>query len=79
MRLEMIQTKQSEIQKFLTASEVAELTTLSLYTIRTLCCQRRIPFIKVGRRVIFDPVEVKEWVEKYKVKEEERKKSNKGE
>jgi hypothetical protein len=35
---------------------------LKRWTIRLYCSQRRIPFVKIGRRVYFDPVAIDAWI-----------------
>ena len=40
-------------ERLLSAQEAAQYLNLSLHTLRTWVCERRIPFIKLGRRVLF--------------------------
>lgn len=40
-------------ERLLSAQEAAQYLNLSIYTLRTWVCERRIPFIKLGRRVLF--------------------------
>lgn len=47
--------------------QTAEATGLSVQTIYTWVSQRRIPFVKVGRRTLFDPKDIKAWIESQKV------------
>ena len=61
----------SNEKKFLTKKELAELLGLSIYTIDAWVSQRReIPFVKMGKRVMFDIEDVQEWVESQKVRPE---------
>jgi excisionase family DNA binding protein len=39
----------------------AALLALKAPTIRKLCLTRSIPFYKLGRRVVFDSIELREW------------------
>lgn len=48
--------------------QLAEATGLSVYTIYTWVSQRKIPYVKVGKRVMFDPVEIRHWIEEHKVR-----------
>jgi predicted DNA-binding transcriptional regulator AlpA len=38
---------------------------LKRWTIRLYCSQRRIPFVKIGRRVYFDPVAIDAWIQEH--------------
>lgn len=44
--------------------EAARLLGISKFTINAWVSQRRIPFIKLGRRVLFDPAALAVFVEK---------------
>lgn len=46
----------------LTAEQAAEYLNISLWTLRQWCSQRRIPCIKLGRAVRFDPVSLAAYV-----------------
>ena len=53
---------------FLTKKELAAYLCLSIFTINTWVSQKReIPFVKMGRKVMFDMKDVQEWVDKSKV------------
>lgn len=50
-------------QRFLTKRQVADLLGLSIYTIDAWVAQRReLAFIRMGRRVMFDRVDVETWL-----------------
>jgi excisionase family DNA binding protein len=49
------------LPKFLTVPEVAALLRVSLRTIYNMVSQRRIPFRKAGRQLLFDVKEIEEW------------------
>jgi excisionase family DNA binding protein len=58
---------QEGVRKYLSKKELAEFLGLSVYTIDAWVSQRRaIPFIKMGRRVMFDLQDVLDWVEAQK-------------
>ena len=44
------------------ARELAPMLSLSVWTVRHLE-EQGMPHIRVGRRVLFDPIRVKEWLE----------------
>lgn len=51
--------------------ELSELTGLSVYTLYSWINQRKIPYVKVGRLVRFEPKKIEERIEENSVKEEE--------
>ena len=48
--------------RLLTAAEVSEILRVPRSTIYELARNRRIPFLKVGRRTLFDPELLKQWI-----------------
>jgi excisionase family DNA binding protein len=51
-----------EVPRLLTAGEVAELLRVPRSTVYELARARRIPFVKVGRRTLFVPQALREWI-----------------
>ena len=51
------------LRRLLTAAEVAGLLRVPRSTIYKLAPERRIPYLKVGRRILFDPHALGEWIE----------------
>ena len=49
--------------------EIAKFLGVSIRTISNMIRQRRIPFIKFGGTVRFDPVKVRKALEKYEIQE----------
>ena len=49
--------------QLLTIEQLAEQLTTSIRHIRRLIAERRIPYIKVGHLVRFDPAEIDEWID----------------
>jgi excisionase family DNA binding protein len=47
--------------QFLTVGEVADMLRLKPRTIYNMVSQRRIPFRKAGRQLLFDVGEIEEW------------------
>ena len=47
--------------------QASEFLNISQFSIAGKICRREIPFIKIGRRVLFDPVDLKAFVEGLKV------------
>jgi excisionase family DNA binding protein len=49
--------------------ELSELTGLSPYTLYSWINQRKIPYVKVGRLVRFEPKKIEKWIEENSVKQ----------
>ena len=55
-------------KRFLTKKELAGYLGLSVFTIDSWVSQRReVPFVRMGRRVMFDMEDVQTWVEANKI------------
>ena len=54
-------------REILNKKQLAEYLNVSVYTIDTWVSQRRIPFYKIGRRVLFRKHKILEWIENFKV------------
>jgi predicted DNA-binding transcriptional regulator AlpA len=52
-------------KKLLNIHELEEIYGLKHWTIGTLCSQRKIPHIKIGRRVFFDPAAIDAWLQEH--------------
>jgi len=48
--------------RLLSIPEVARFLGISQSTLYTLVSQQRVPFVKVGSRVLFDPVQLDQWI-----------------
>lgn len=62
----MFYKRNSMDKKFLTFSEAADLLRISKPTVERLVAKRKIPSYKIGRRRLFDPEELVEWVKSHK-------------
>lgn len=58
----MTTTTRSLGTRLLTAAEVSEILRVPRSTVYELARSRRIPFLKVGRRTLFDPQLITEWI-----------------
>ena len=58
----MTSTTSSLGNRLLTAAEVSEILRVPRSTVYELARSRRIPFLKVGRRTLFDPQLIAEWI-----------------
>lgn len=50
-----------------TVDEVAARLGVSVRFVRRLVAERRIPFVKVGKFVRFDPADLEEWIDDHRV------------
>ena len=55
------------MNSLLTLQEITELTRLSKATIYAYVAAKKIPFVKLGARVLFSPDAIQEWIDKRKV------------
>ncbi len=53
--------------KLQNVSQAAELLGISTHTIYAWVCQRKIPYVKIGRRVMFRPQDIEAWIEGHRV------------
>ena len=53
-------------RRLLDITALAQLLGVNTRHVRRLVAERRIPFIKWGHLIRFDPVEVKHWIDEYR-------------
>lgn len=58
-------------KRLLDIKEAAEFLNVSPNALYSWVSQRRIPFVKLGRRVEFDLKDLEDWIEYHKVKQKE--------
>lgn len=56
------------MEKLLGIKELANCLGISVHTAYCWVHQKKIPYVKLGRRVLFDPVQVKRWIDEKVVK-----------
>ncbi len=56
----------SPMAPLVTIERVAELLGVEVRHVRRLVYERRIPFIKWGHLIRFDPAEIKQWLDGYR-------------
>jgi excisionase family DNA binding protein len=60
--------KNSPEKSFLTKKELSLMLGISIFTLDSWVSERReIPFVKMGKRVMFDLNDVVEWIECHKI------------
>lgn len=62
----MTTTQQTELPHLLTIAELAEHLGVDVRHIRRLVSERRIPFIKWGHLLRFDPAEIDTWIDTHR-------------
>ena len=55
-----------QLRRLVAIAEVAEALDVDVRHIRRLVHERRIPFIKWGHLLRFDPAEVQAWIDQYR-------------
>jgi excisionase family DNA binding protein len=66
---EIVSLAQRMKRNFLSKKELSEFLGISIFTIDSWVSERReIPFIKMGKRVMFDLSDVLSWIENKKVR-----------
>ena len=63
-----------ELRRLITAKEASQFLSLSTETVYRMAATRRLPYLKVGDRVLFDLKALDHWVDKHMVREKEWKK-----
>lgn len=57
-----LRTAPPGVSRLLTARDVAEILRVPRSTVYELARNRRIPFVKVGRRTLFEPDSLRGWI-----------------
>ena len=57
----------SKLDRLIGVPELAERLGISPYTIYRWCHHQTIPYFRLGRKSLFDPVEVEAWLEQKKI------------
>ena len=56
------------LKRYLNVKELSGLTGLKQSTIYQWVSQRKIPYIKLGKKILFDPDKINKWIEENTVK-----------
>lgn len=56
-------------KRFLGIEELSQYLGLTKGTLYVWICQRRIPYLKIGKLVKFDIIEIQDWLKNKRVKE----------
>jgi excisionase family DNA binding protein len=55
------------LEHLIDIAELERRTAIKQATLRKYVAQRKIPFVKIGRLVRFDPIEIESWIKERKV------------
>ena len=60
-----------ELRRLITAKEASQYLSLSTDTIYRMASLKRLPYLKIGDRVLFDVKALDHWIEKHTIREKE--------
>ncbi len=63
-----------ELRRLITAKEASQYLSLSTDTIYRMAALKKLPYLKIGDRVLFDVKALDHWIEKHMIREKEWKK-----
>ena len=73
-RMDERMRKIPELRRLITAKEASQYLSLSTETVYRLASLKRLPYLKIGGRVLFDIKALDRWIDKHMVREKEGKK-----
>jgi len=73
-RMEERIKKIPELRRLITAKEASQYLSLSTDTVYRMASLKKLPYLKVGDRVLFDVKALDHWVERHMIREKEWKK-----
>jgi excisionase family DNA binding protein len=60
-----------ELKRLITAKEASQYLSLSTDTVYRMATSQKLPYLKIGDRVLFDIKSLDQWVEKHLIREKE--------
>ena len=63
-----IDTSDDKLEKLLSVDETAEILGISKATLYTWVCRKKIGVIKICSRALFDPRDIREYIDSHRVK-----------
>jgi len=73
-RMDERMKKIPELRRLITAKEASQYLSLSTDTIYRMASLKKLPYLKIGGRVLFDVKALDHWIEKHMIREKEWKK-----
>ncbi|MGZ3525241.1 MAG: helix-turn-helix domain-containing protein [Thermodesulfobacteriota bacterium] len=72
-RMEDRMKKIPELRRLITAKEASQFLNLSTDTVYRMASLKKLPYLKIGDRVLFDVKALDQWIEKHMIREKEGK------
>ena len=63
--------KVPELRRLITAKEASQYLSLSTDTVYRMASQKKLPYLKIGDRVLFDVKALDHWIDRHMIKEKE--------
>jgi len=63
-----------ELKRLITAKEASQYLSVSTETIYKMAASKKLPYLKIGERVLFDLKTLDQWIERRMIREKESKK-----
>jgi len=60
-----------ELRRLITAKEASQFLSLSTDTVYRMASMKKLPYLKIGDRVLFDVKALDRWIEKHMIREKE--------
>jgi len=70
-RMEDRMKKIPELRRLITAKEASQYLSLSTDTVYRMASLKKLPYVKIGDRVLFDVKALDHWIEKHMIREKE--------
>ena len=70
-RMDERMKKIPELRRLITAKEASQYLSLSTDTVYRMASLKKLPYLKIGDRVLFDVKALDQWIEKHMIKEKE--------
>ena len=70
-RIDERMRKIPELKRLITAKEASQYLSLSTDTVYRMAASKKLPYLKIGDRVLFDIKSLDQWVEKHLIRERE--------
>lgn len=70
-RIEGRMKKIPELRRLITAKETSQFLNLSTDTVYRMASLKKLPYLKIGDRVLFDVKALDHWIEKHMIREKE--------
>ena len=70
-RMDERMKKIPELRRLITAKEASQYLSLSTDTVYRMASQKKLPYLRIGDRVLFDVKALDHWIEKHMIKEKE--------